>query len=119
MNKTLLTGNLTAAARINVVNEKLDAVSFTVACNDGYMGADNNWVDQVEYVDCTRFVESGKGQKLADLLTKGREVEVEGALQSAKPRTGTDGKVYHNKFVRVEEVKLGRKPAPKEAPVAE
>lgn len=110
MNKTLLTGNLTANARINAVNEETDAVSFTVATNDGYKGADGNWVELVEYHDCTRFLPTGKGGKLAELLTKGREVEVEGKLTSAKPRTGTDGKVYHNKFIRVDDLKLGRKP---------
>jgi single-strand DNA-binding protein len=110
MNKTLLTGNLTADARINSVNDETDAVSFTVATNDGYKGTDGNWVDQVEFHDCTRFVQKGKGAKLAEILTKGRGVEVEGSLKSSNPRTGTDGKVYHNKFIRVDEVKPTTKP---------
>lgn len=113
MNKTLLTGNLTADARLNTVNDTTDAISFTVATNDGYTDAKGEWVDQVEFHDCSRFVDTGKGDKLVAMLTKGREVEVEGALKSAKARTGTDGKVYNNKFIRVESVKPGRKPAPK------
>lgn len=113
MNKALLVGNLTANARVNVVNATTDAVSFTVATNDGYTGSDGNWVDQVEYHDCTRFLPTGKGAKLVELLTKGREVEVEGSLASAKPREGSDGKTYHNKFIRVDDIKLGRKPQPK------
>jgi single stranded DNA-binding protein len=119
MNKTLLVGNLTADARINVVNETTDAVSFTVATNDGYKGTDGAWVDQVEYHDCTRFVNTGKGAKLHEMLTKGRQVEVEGSLKKSAPRTGSDSKVYHNYFIRVDEVKLGQKPAVREEVPAE
>lgn len=119
MNKTLLVGNLTANARINVVNETTDAVSFTVATNDGYRGTDGVWVDQVEFHDCTRFVNTGKGAKLHEMLTKGRQVEVEGSLKKSAPREGSDGKTYHNYFIRVDEVKPGQKPAPREEAAAE
>lgn len=110
MNKTLLTGNLAADARLNSVSDDTDAVSFTVVTNDGYKGADGNWVEQPEFHDCTRFVTKGNGTKLAAILTKGRGVEVEGSLKKSKPRTGSDGKEYHNYFIRVDEVKPTTKP---------
>ena len=115
MNKLLLTGNLTADARVNTVKEGQVAVSFTVATNDGYSDAQGNWVEDVQFHDCTRFV-SGDGQKLVAALMKGRGIEVEGSLRSSKPREGNDGKVYHNKFVRVENIKFGALPKVKDAP---
>lgn len=117
LNRVTLIGNLTADARINGVDEETDAVSFTVATNDGYRDKDTGeWIDNPPvFHDCTRFLAKGKGEKLLEMLTRGREVEVEGALSSSKPRKSTDNLTYHNKFIRVEEVRPGRKPQASQA----
>lgn len=111
MNKLFLTGNLTKDARLNAVNDKTDAVSFTVAINESVKNATTGeYTDVPSYYDITRFYDKGQGDKVVGFLTKGREVTVEGSLQKGKPQPAANGKTYHPYFVRAEDIQFGRKP---------
>lgn len=121
MNVFMMTGHLVADATVNTVSvEGKDdrfAVNFSVATNDGYM-KDGNWVEETEYHDCVRFLPKEEGANtLAGMLTKGRFVEVEGAIKRSSPRQGKGdhaGKSFVNVYVDVSNVTPGAKPKAKE-----
>lgn len=118
MQLTLLAGNLTKDAVVNASGEG-EAVSFTVVTNDPYKDKDGNWVENPTFHPCVRFVKAGNGAKLAEMLMKGRHVEIEGQIMTSKPRKGKlrdsdEEKMFVNKSIRVEEIMFGAKPKEKE-----
>ncbi|WP_122530719.1 single-stranded DNA-binding protein [Pseudomonas viridiflava] len=117
MNKLNITGNLAADARYNKVKEGSFAVSFTVICNKRVkdQAAEGGYRDQTTPYQVSRFLTSeDSAKKLAEHLTRGRSVDVEGAFRkNAKSNTGTNGKTYHGWSVIADEIELGAKPKPK------
>ncbi len=123
MQKTLLSGNVTKDAVVNPSGER-EAVSFTVATNKSYKDKNDQWVDKATFHNCVRYVSKGNGAKLAELLMKGRAVELEGQIRTSAPRPGKtrdgDEKTYVNKSIVVDEITFGAKPGQKPAaPAAE
>lgn len=116
MNVTMLSGNITKDATINSVSDKQDAVNYTIATNESYKDKEGAWQDRTEFHACTSFVPKGKGEKLAAALTKGRSLSIEGEKRTSKPKAGgTEGKMYVNTTIVVNDIEWGSKPAPKTA----
>lgn len=123
MQMTLLAGNLTKDAIVNDSGEG-EAVSFTVVTNDPYKDKEGNWVENPTFHPCVRFVKKGNGAKLAEMLPRGRHVEIEGQIMTSKPRKGKlresgEEKTFVNKSIRVDEIVFGAKAKEKtDAPAA-
>ena len=117
MNKLNIGGNLAADARHNKVSDTSFAVSFTVICNKRVKdaAAEGGYRDQSTPYQVSRFLPTEEGaRKLAELLTKGRAVEVEGPFRkNTKVNEGTNGKKYQGWTLIADEIELGAKPKPK------
>jgi single-stranded DNA-binding protein len=85
-----LIGNTTAQATWNKVNDKQDAVNFTVAINKQAKNKETgNYEDlPTEFRACVRFVEAGKGAQVAEKINGGRHYYLEGRIQTGKPKDG-------------------------------
>ena len=81
MNKTIISGRLTADAVINETANAL-AVNFTVANNDGsYKDAQGQWVEVVSYFRCVFWKKKGSNvDYLVKHLVKANQVLVEGIV---------------------------------------
>ena len=81
MNKTIISGRLTAGAVINETANAL-AVNFTVANNDGsYKDAQGQWVEVVSYFRCVFWKKKGSNvDYLVKYLVKANQVLVEGIV---------------------------------------
>lgn len=117
MNKLNIGGNLAADARFNKVNDNSFAVSFTVMCNKRVKdaAAEGGYRDNVTPYQVSRFLQTEESaRKLAERLTKGRAVEVEGPFRkNTKDNTGSNGKTYKGWTLIADEIELGAKPKPK------
>lgn len=125
MNKTILGGMITQAGVINSVSDTQDVINFTVLTSQSYRDKEGAIKEQSQFHDCSYFFAKGKADKTAELLTKGRIVELKGKLKTSKPRPGKTrpdangvqhDKTFVNKGVIVERIlKFGQKDASKAA----
>ena len=120
MNKTILGGLITQAGVINSVSDTQDVINFTVLTSQSYTDKEGNRKEQTQFHDCSYFFAKGKAEKTAELLNKGRIIELKGKLKTSKPRPGKtrEGveKIFVNKGVIVERIlKFGQKDAGKAA----
>ena len=115
MNKISVSGNLASDVRVGSVNETTDVINGTVIVDDSYT-RDGQRVERSISYPFSYFREKGK-TGLAQYLTKGRTIEVEGSLQKQAPSapSATNGKIYHDVQIRVDEITLGRLPHDQEA----
>lgn len=108
MNKTFLGGLITQAGVINSVSDTQDVINFTVLTSQSYTDKEGVRKEQTQFHDCSYFFAKGKAEKTAELLNKGRVIELEGKLKTSKPRPGKtrDGgdKTFVNKGVIVERI---------------
>ena len=81
MNKTIISGRLTADAEVRETANAL-AVNFTVANNDGsYKDAQGQWVEVVSYFRCVLWKKKGANvDYLVKHLVKANQVIVEGIV---------------------------------------
>lgn len=114
---TILTGNVTDGTRWNEAGEQ-DAVNFTLVTTESRKRKDpkpgeDAYEQFPQYHKCVRFTKKGSGAKLAEALSKGRAIEIEGEVRTGKDRPGQDraGKqwIYRNKHVQVEDLKITNK----------
>lgn len=76
INKVLIAGNIVADAEYNKV------CTFSVAVNSQARDDEGEWVDYPNFVDCVIF---GKfGEAMAEHITKGTKVFVEGSLHQSR-----------------------------------
>jgi len=88
INKAIISGNLTRDAELRSTASGTPVLSFSVAVNDRRKNNQTGeWEDVPNFIDCTLF---GKyGQSIAQYMTKGAKVAVEGKLrQSSWERDG-------------------------------
>jgi single-strand DNA-binding protein len=113
MNKTLLTGRVAQAATFASLSETQDVVNFTLVTSDSYKDKEGNWKENTQFHRCTRYTKKGSGQQLAEMIGKGRALEVEGELRTSKPRAGKnragEEKMFVNKNVIVDNIVFGAK----------
>lgn len=118
MNKTFLGGMVVKAGVVNNVSETQDVINFTVLTSQSYTDKDGNFQEQSQFHELSYFFAKDKAGKTAELLNKGRIVELEGKLATSKPRVGKTQdqveKTFVNKGIIVNRIlKFGAKDASK------
>jgi len=71
-----IVGRLTANAETKQWNDRF-VINFSVAENRKYRDATGEWKDKTRFFECSYWM---KSPKLADYLTKGKVVEVDGTI---------------------------------------
>lgn len=79
-NQVILMGNLTRDPELRSTPNGQSVCSFSLALNRSYKGADGNWQEVTDYVDCVAW--GPLGERVAQYLQKGRPCLVNGRLQS-------------------------------------
>ena len=79
-NQVILMGNLTRDPELRTTPNGQNVCSFSLALNRSYKGADGNWQEVTDYVDCVAW--GPLGERVAQYLQKGRPCLVNGRLQS-------------------------------------
>lgn len=120
MNKTILGGMITQAGVVTSVSDTQDVINFTVLTTQSYTDKDGNRKEQSQFHSCSYFFAKGKADKTAELLNKGRIIELKGRLKTSTPRPGKTregaDKIFVNKGVIVSRIlKFGQRDASKGA----
>ena len=79
-NQVILMGNLTRDPELRTTPTGQSVCSFSLALNRSYKGADGNWQEATDYVDCVAW--GPLGERVSQYLQKGRPCLVNGRLQS-------------------------------------
>ena len=82
LNKIMLIGNLGQKPELRQTNSNLAVTRLSVATTDRRKGADGNWTNQTEWHNVVVF--GKQAENCAQYLDKGRQVYVEGRLQTRK-----------------------------------
>ena len=78
INKVIVSGNLTRDAELRTTASGNPVCSFGVAVNDRRRNSQGEWEDYANFVDCQLF--GRRAEAIAQYLTKGTKVAVEGRL---------------------------------------
>jgi single-strand DNA-binding protein len=79
-NQVILMGNLTRDPELRTTPNGQSVCSFSLALNRSYKGQDGNWQEATDFVDIVAW--AALGERVAQYVTKGRPVLVNGRLQS-------------------------------------
>lgn len=79
-NQVILMGNLTRDPEVRQTPNGQSVCSFSLALNRSYKGADGNWQEATDFIDVVAW--GPLGERVAQYVTKGRPVLVNGRLQS-------------------------------------
>lgn len=79
-NQVVLMGNLTRDPELRQIPSGQSVCSFSLALNRSYKGQDGEWKEATDYVDVVAW--GPLGERVAQYVTKGRPVLVNGRLQS-------------------------------------
>ena len=80
INRVVISGNLTRDSELRQTQSGSSILSFGVAVNDRRKNPQaDEWEDYPNFVDCTMF--GPRAEKLAQYLTKGLKVAIEGKLR--------------------------------------
>ncbi len=107
-NHIVLQGRLTKSAEVKYPRQDFCVVSFTIASNENHKNGDQ-WEKRPNYIDCTWTGNYAKA--LAESMTKGREVFLEGSLH--QDRWEKDGQKQSRMIVKVTNLVPGRTPGEK------
>jgi single-strand DNA-binding protein len=80
LNQVTLMGNLTRDPELRQTPTGQSVCSFSLALNRSYKNASDEWQEATDYVDVVAW--AGLGERVAQYVTKGRRVLVQGRLQS-------------------------------------
>ncbi len=78
INKSMISGNLTRNAELKATAGGTSVLAFGVAVNERRRNASGEFEDYANYVDCQLF--GRRAEALAQYLTKGTKVAIEGHL---------------------------------------
>jgi len=81
LNKVMLLGNLGADPELRITSGGQPVLNLRLACSESYLDKDKNRHERTEWVNVT--VWGKRGEALANLLTKGARVFVEGGLRTS------------------------------------
>lgn len=79
-NQVILMGNLTRDPEIRQIPSGQSVCSFSLALNRSYKDANGEWQEATDYIDVVAW--GPLGERVAQYVTKGRPVLVNGRLQS-------------------------------------
>ena len=105
INKVLISGNLTRDAELRATSGGMSILSFGVAVNDRRKNSQTGeWEDYANFIDCTLF--GKRAEALAQYLTKGLKVTVEGKLHYSSWDDCNGGGKRSKLDVTVDEIEL-------------
>ena len=81
INKVILVGNLGKDPELRMTNSQMQVATFSIATSEKRKEA-GNWVDKVEWHNVVTF--GSTAENCAKFLKKGRQVYIEGRIQSRK-----------------------------------
>ncbi len=79
-NQVILMGNLTRDPEVRQTPNGQSVCSFSLALNRSYKSGDGEWQEATDYIDVVAW--GPLGERVAQYVTKGRPVLVNGRLQS-------------------------------------
>lgn len=79
-NQVILMGNLTRDPEVRQIPSGQSVCTFSLALNRSFKGADGNWQEATDFIDVVAW--GPLGERVAQYVTKGRPVLVNGRLQS-------------------------------------
>lgn len=79
INKVLISGNLGRDPELQSTNGGTEVLRFGVAVNDRVKGADGEWTDRPNWIDCVMF--GTRAKSVSRFLSKGSKVAIEGKLR--------------------------------------
>ena len=80
INQVMLMGNLTRDPELRQIPSGQSVCSFSLALNRSYKDASGEWKEATDYIDVVAW--ANLGERVAQYVTKGRRVLVQGKLQS-------------------------------------
>ena len=107
LNKVLLIGNLCADPELRSTGSGNAVANLRIATNERRKDRDGNWTDHAEYHTIVCFGKTA--ENAANYLSKGRQVYVEGRLQTRKWQDKTGADRYSTEIVAHEIKFLGAK----------
>lgn len=118
LNKVLLIGNLAADSELKMTQGGTPVLKFRMGCTETFSGKDGQKKEYTEWVSCVLW--GKRGESLHRYLNKGKQVFVEGRLQTTSWEDKEGQKRYRTE-VNVADLKLlgggsRNEAAPKSAP---
>ena len=104
INRVMISGNLTRDAELRTTPSGTAILSFGVAVNDRRRNANGEWEDYANFIDCTMF--GRRAEALAQYLTKGVKVAVEGRLHYSSWEDRNSGQRRSKVDVTVDELEF-------------
>ncbi|MCB0221577.1 MAG: single-stranded DNA-binding protein, partial [Chrysiogenetes bacterium] len=105
LNKVMLIGHLGKDPEVRYTGSGMPVANFSIATNERRKAQDGNWEDRTEWHDIVVF------GKLADIcgqyLSKGRQVYIEGRLQTRNWTDKEGQKRYRTEIIANEMTMLG------------
>ena len=104
INRVMISGNLTRDAELRTTPSGTSILSFGVAVNDRRRNANGEWEDYANFIDCTMF--GRRAEALAQYLTKGVKVAIEGRLHYSSWEDRNSGQRRSKVDVTVDELEF-------------
>lgn len=104
MNKAFISGNLTRDAELSSTRGGLSILAFGVAVNDRRKNSAGEWEDYANFIDCKLF--GRRAEALAQALTKGTKVCIEGKLHYSSWEDRNTGQRRSRVEVIVDEIEI-------------
>lgn len=79
MQRTEIIGHISQGGKIDLLPSGQPVASFSIASNSRYKAQDGSMKEDVLFMDCKVY--GKRAEKLAEYLTKGKKVRVEGRLK--------------------------------------
>ncbi|MFH1807778.1 MAG: single-stranded DNA-binding protein [Pseudomonadota bacterium] len=97
VNKVILIGNLGQDPDVRVTGGGTAVANMRLACNERYKNKNGEWEDRVEWVSVVTFGKTAENCR--DYLAKGRQIYVEGRLQTRNWEDKDGNKRYTTEVV--------------------
>lgn len=104
INKVIISGNLTRDAELRETRGGYSVATFGMAVNERRKNSNGEWEDYANFIDCTLF--GKRAEALAQYLTKGLKVTVEGKLHYSSWEDRNGGGKRSKLDVTVDEIEL-------------
>jgi len=101
MNNAQLVGRVGKDAEYNNVSAEMNVITFTLATSESFTNKAGEKVEQTEWHTIKRFQ---KSTKIAEYLTKGTLVSVQGQIKTEK--WDKDGVTQYKTIIKAEKIEL-------------
>ncbi|MBN2359092.1 MAG: single-stranded DNA-binding protein [Deltaproteobacteria bacterium] len=107
VNKVILIGNLGQDPEVRVTGGGTAVANMRIACNDRFKNKSGEWEDRTEWVTVVAFGKTAENCR--EFLQKGRQIYVEGRLQTRSWEDKEGNKRYTTEVVANQVLFLGGK----------